>query len=164
MEDPFATLGLEPRLDLDAAELEARYLELSRDCHPDRHPDVSDAERTEVLMRSAQVNDAYRAVREVWSRARVLLERLDRTALDRNKDLSPAFLAEAMELAEDVANTQSRSTTALAEKLEATIAADLSRIRAALDAGDADIAATVFHESTYHRKARDDLGAAKAHR
>ena len=35
--DAFDTLGLEPRMDLDTDELEARYLSLSRDCHPDFH-------------------------------------------------------------------------------------------------------------------------------
>ncbi len=35
--DPFATLGIEPRFDLDVRAVEARHRELSRTLHPDRY-------------------------------------------------------------------------------------------------------------------------------
>ena len=35
--DPFAVFGVEHRLDLDERALEKRYLQLSRDLHPDRN-------------------------------------------------------------------------------------------------------------------------------
>ena len=34
--DAFAVFGVPRTLDLDAADLELRYLKLSRECHPDR--------------------------------------------------------------------------------------------------------------------------------
>ena len=101
--DPFTVFGLKHSLDVDERALEARYLKLSRECHPDMHSAGQTGDCVAVLQRAAEINDAWRVLRDPWQRARTLLELLSPGVLDRNKKLDPVFLAGALELAEEVA-------------------------------------------------------------
>ena len=162
--DPFRELGLEPSFDIDPDALEAAYLRLSRETHPDHAAmaDLSPAELAERLGRAARVNDAFRTLSDPWRRARALIDRQDAEAFEASKKLDPMFLAEAMELAEEVADCTPEARPALRDRLEERIATDLEAIRAALAAGDVHAAATRLHQSRYHQKARADLDAASA--
>lgn len=155
--DPFTVFGLPRSLDLDERALESRYLRLSRECHPDLHRSADTGDCVAVLQRSAEINDAWKILRDPWQRARALLELLSPGALDRNKKLDPAFLGEALELAEEVAFADAAAATVLRPRLLAAVAADHAALRAALDRGDFDAAALCFHASHYHRKALQDL-------
>jgi molecular chaperone HscB len=73
-EDHFAVLGVERRYDLDAADLEARYKDLSRKLHPDRFAKADPRARRASLQRTVQLNDAWRALKEPLKRAEYLLE------------------------------------------------------------------------------------------
>lgn len=157
--DPFTVFGLPRSLDLDERALESRYLRLSRECHPDLHRAKETGDCIAVLQRSAEINDAWRILRDPWQRARALLELLSPGALERNKKLDPAFLVEALELAEAVAFADPDAAARLRERLRTTIAADYEALRAALERGDADAAARRFHASHYHQKALQDLDA-----
>lgn len=157
--DPFAVFGLPRALDLDAAALERKYLELSRECHPDHNR----AERTDdcaaVLRRSAEINGAFGVLRDPWQRARSLIEAESAGALERNKKLDPLFLVEALELAEEVAFCRPEQAAALQQRLEAALAEDYDALRGAVERGDLDAAAVRFHQAHYHRKALQDLEA-----
>jgi molecular chaperone HscB len=155
--DPFTVFGLPRSLDLDERALESRYLRLSRDCHPDLHRAKETGDCIAVLQRSAEINDAWRILRDPWQRAKALLELASPGALERNKRLDPAFLAEALELAEEVAFADSDTAARLRERLITAIADDFAAVRTALEAGDADAAARRFHASHYHQKALQDL-------
>lgn len=157
--DPFTVFSLGRSLDIDETALEARYLKLSRECHPDLHSAGQTGDCIAVLQRSAEINDAWRILRDPWQRARTLLELRSPGALDRNKKLDPAFLAEALELAEEVAFATTATAAALRPRLRRAIDEDYAALRAALDAGDVDAAARRFHASHYHRKALADLEA-----
>lgn len=156
--DPFDLLGLEPSVHLDADALEARYIELSRQSHPDHHGKRDDPARlAEVMARSAAVNDAYSTLRDRWSRARALLDRLDPAAHDAHKKLDPVFLAEAMDVAEEVAGSGEADRGDLERRLRARVDEFFEAVGEALDAGDAPRAATLLHQSKYYRKALADL-------
>lgn len=162
--DPFAALGLEPALELDLEALEESYLARSRDAHPDRWSDElrssDDPERlAEALALSAAINDAYRTLRDRWLRAGVLIDHIDSTARDATRSLSPAFLVEAMELAEAVAEVSADGAAALRAEIETRTEDAFASIAEALGAGDARAAATALHQSQYFRKARADLDA-----
>jgi molecular chaperone HscB len=108
-EDHFAVLGLERRYDLDAAELEARYKELSRKLHPDRFAKADPRARRASLQRTVQLNDAWRALKEPLRRAEYLLElggvKLatdDGGARSGGVAASPALLMEILELREEL--------------------------------------------------------------
>ena len=115
MADPFDTLGLEPRFELDLSALEARQRELSRALHPDRHAGAGAAGRRQALSRAIEVNDAVRLMKNPVRRAEALLSRhgvhLDER--DPGASASPAFLMEVLELREELS-----SAARNAEKLE----------------------------------------------
>ena len=58
--DPFETLGVEPRFDLDLTALEKRHRELSGALHPDRYTGRPASERRMALDRAIKVNEAWR--------------------------------------------------------------------------------------------------------
>jgi molecular chaperone HscB len=157
--DPFMVFGLPPGLDLEPKALEARYRELSRACHPDHHASGDAEAQLALLSRAAAVNDAYRILRDPWRRAEAVIDRHAPQALAARKSLSPVFLSEALELAEEVADAASdqEAQRALRARISALLAADWTDVQAAVAADDWDTAATRLHESRYHRKALADL-------
>lgn len=147
-------------MDLDKGDLERRYLELSRECHPDHHGTATPEEQVAVLDRSARLNNAYRELRDPWRRAAKLLELRDPGVLERNKQLCPVFLSEAMELSEAVSEVQPKTIATLRTRVEAQLGADLESLRTWIEKGEWSEAATVLHQSRYHHKALEDLKAA----
>lgn len=71
--DYFAFVGVPRRLKLDAADLERRFRELSRQFHPDYYYNATPAERRASLERSSYLNDAYRTLRNPIARVEYLL-------------------------------------------------------------------------------------------
>jgi molecular chaperone HscB len=157
--DAFAVFGIARTLDLDESELELRYLKLSRDCHPDHNRTQTSNDCVAVLQRSAEINDAWNVLRDPWRRARALLEAESEGVLARNKKLDPMFLMEALELAEEVARSDSDDQNTLSTKLNAAIEADYQALRADVANSDFDAAAKRVHQSHYHLKALHDLEA-----
>jgi Fe-S protein assembly co-chaperone HscB len=155
--DLFTVFGLPRSMDVDGRALERRYLQLSRECHPDRLRTQDMGDCLAVLQRSAEVNDAWKVLRDPWQRARALLELQAPGALERNKRLDPAFLAQALELAEEVAFASGAQIAPLRARLQAEIDADFARLRDEVVRGDFDAAARRFHASHYHKKALQDL-------
>jgi molecular chaperone HscB len=78
--DHFTVFGLPRKLGLDAAALQRRFYELSREHHPDFHQAQSAAAQEEALAASAQVNRAYRALRDPLARVEYLV------ALEEGRD------------------------------------------------------------------------------
>jgi Fe-S protein assembly co-chaperone HscB len=146
-------------MDLCPAELEARYLALSRECHPDYHTGASPEAQSESIRRAAAVNDAYRALKDAWQRAELLVESAEPGTIERTKKLPQAFLIEAMELAERAEEATSDSQkSALRTELAAEISRYAKRIREALDAGR-------FEDAADRRsRCRDDAGSCRPRR
>jgi molecular chaperone HscB len=92
----FAALGLEPALNLDAADLERRYYAASREFHPDRFARASMEQQREALEKSSLLTIAYRTLKEPHTRAEYLLEQHGVVS----KELPPGFLERAFELNE----------------------------------------------------------------
>lgn len=157
--DPFAVFGLQKVLDIDERALEQRYLRLSRECHPDLHRAKDTADCIAVLQRSAEINDAWKILRDPWQRARALVELLEPGAMDRNKKLDPDFLGEALELAEDVSQANGDTIAPLRTRIQAALEDDLVAVRTEVQRGAYAAAARRLHASHYHRKALQDLDA-----
>lgn len=105
--DPFETLGLARRYDLDEAELERRYRDLQRAFHPDRHGQAPASERRMKLQKAVEVNEAYRTLRDPQRRAEALLVVLG-GGPDANPDRAadPELLMEMMELREQLSDAK----------------------------------------------------------
>ena len=144
-------------MDLDAADLDRRYLELSRQTHPDHQRDATPEQQIAVLEQSARLNDAYRVLSDEWKRAEALLELRSPGVLERTKQLSPLFLAEALELSEEVAEAGDAEIAPLRARLDECVQRDLDEVRAKIAAGEWEAAGTRLHQSRYHRKALRDL-------
>ena len=71
--DYFSFFGLPRRLGIEAADLERRFRDLSRQFHPDYFYNAPPAERLASLERSSYLNDAYRVLRNPVSRIEHLL-------------------------------------------------------------------------------------------
>jgi molecular chaperone HscB len=159
--DPFAVFGLAVAHDLDPRALETRYIELSRACHPDHHAQADADAQVAMLTRAADVNEAYRVLRDPWRRAEAMLAQRAPGLLASCKTLAPAFLMDAMELAEQVAEARGdhAAASALHARIEVLVAADLAAVGSALASSDWPSAATRLHQSRYHRKALHDLSS-----
>lgn len=96
-DDPFTTLGLEPRFDLDASAIERAYLTRVARLHPDLAAADPDAPG-----RAASLNDARAALADPERRAEALLARLGGPGKTEDKSLPAGFLAHILETREAV--------------------------------------------------------------
>ncbi len=105
MTDYFALFGLTRRLELVPSELAVLYRKLSWNAHPDRR---SRSEQAEAMGQTALLNEAYRILKDPYSRVRHLL---DLEGIPPAQNLPAAFLGEVFEIQElldepDVAVTE----------------------------------------------------------
>ncbi len=150
--DPFAVLGMPPIIDLCPVELETAYLKRSRNYHPDLNPGKDAAERTQILERAAQLNDAYRLLKDRWERIRTVLEQNDAGVIERKKNLCPVFLMEAMELSETVAEADAETIPRLINEARVRVEGYFDSIKHLLAEERWEDAAEKLHESRYYRK------------
>jgi molecular chaperone HscB len=108
--DHFEVFGLPRRLEVDAADLQRRFYELSRQHHPDFHHGASADAQSAALEASARLNTAYRALRDPIARVEYLV-RLEegREATDTaavKPKAPPELLAEMFEIQEALAEAR----------------------------------------------------------
>jgi molecular chaperone HscB len=116
--DYFQMLGLERRFALDPAELERRYLERSRDAHPDRQAGRPADERARAAGQAMQLNIAYRTLKRELPRAEHLLA-LAGIRIGDNEPVSQELLVEMLELREELANARAAGDGGEVARLEA---------------------------------------------
>ena len=97
----FEIFGLPVGFAVNLLALEARYLELQREVHPDRHAAGSEAEQRLAMQWAAQVNTARATLTDPLQRAIYLLQ-LHGCELEENPDLPPTFLMEQIALRESL--------------------------------------------------------------
>lgn len=132
------------RFHLDAGALERRYLELSKRHHPDRFAKAAPRERTLALLRSTEINDAYRVLKDQVRRAEYLLklEGLDvaeerPSSADSKSRLGadPALLMEVMELREAFAEARAGGDEGKVQSLDAEVRARRASALQTIDDG-----------------------------
>lgn len=130
--DAFHTLGLPPTFDLDPQVVEQSYFAKSARLHPDLAAGDPDAQRE-----MAHLNQARKVLEDPEQRANLLLARLGGSARDRDRSLPDGFLAEMMEIREEVeaaiGDPDPRSRSAARAKWEAW--AEVERSRAISEVG-----------------------------
>jgi molecular chaperone HscB len=114
--DYFELFDLPRILALDLKDLEKRFYALSRQLHPDVHSRKGAAERESAEEATAQLNDAYRKLREPLARAAYLLK-LEGFEIGEQttKDVPPELLEEVFELNMAMEELRSGDTGALAQ-------------------------------------------------
>lgn len=169
MNDPFQTLGVEPRFDLDLPSVEKRHRELSRALHPDRYADAPAAERRMSLSRAIEVNEAWRAVRDPVRRAEALCARAGVPFGEAGEPkASPALLMEMMEVREELADAARAKDLGRVAAIRRTVEAREASVLARLAGGFTEAAGA--HDATlrllptlgelrYLRRLLDELSA-----
>jgi molecular chaperone HscB len=131
--DHFEVLGISRRYHLDGVDLEARYLSLQKETHPDRFAKALPRERMEAVVRNTELNDAYKVLKHDVKRAEYLLklegvdigEEKPQSTTGATKQLvvDPKLLIEVMQLREELADARSekddKRVAALTEDVKA---------------------------------------------
>jgi molecular chaperone HscB len=118
MTDPFETLGVEARFDIDLRALEQRHRDLSKALHPDRYAGAPAAERRLSLNRAIDVNEAFRALRDPIRRAEALVRRAGVPVGETvEPKASPVLLMEMMEAREELAEAARKKDLARIKRL-----------------------------------------------
>jgi molecular chaperone HscB len=131
--DHFEVFGLERCLEVDGGALEAEFLRLSRECHPDRFAGQDAATVAEAQRRSARVNDAYRTLRDPVHRAEHLLELEGVERPEGEAKCPPDLLAEVFDLRERIMENPNDELREEAERMLVTADRRLHGLFAAHD-------------------------------
>jgi len=103
-EDHFRLFGLPRRYSIDTDDLHRRFLSISRNIHPDFFGNQPAEMRNLALRLSAQVNEAYRTLRDPLLRAEYMLESAGGKSSAADKSVPEDLLAEVMALREEIEN------------------------------------------------------------
>jgi molecular chaperone HscB len=117
--DYFLLLGLDRRFAIDPAELERRYLERSREVHPDRQAGRPADQRAVAAGEAMQLNLAYRALKRELPRAEHLLQ-LAGVRIGDNEPVKQELLIEVLELREELATARAAGDAAAIARLESS--------------------------------------------
>ena len=146
--DHFRVFDLPRKFDVDVADLERRYKEMTKVLHPDRFARADARARRASLERSVQLNLAWRTLSQPVARAEYLLslEGIDlgeRTGSKQQEEdgnyatqrVDTALLVEVMELREALAEARGHGDRAKAAALVAGVQAHHDREMAEVAAG-----------------------------
>jgi molecular chaperone HscB len=169
MTDPFDTLGIEPRFDLDLKAVEARHRDLSKALHPDRYASAPAAERRMALSRAIEVNEAWRAVRDPIKRAEALFRKLGVPSGETTEpNPSTDLLMEMMEAREELSDAARAKNMAAVHNLSLKMSLREREVLAALGRGfvaagsSVEAARKLIHylgELRYLRRFLDEVSA-----
>jgi molecular chaperone HscB len=110
-ENYFQFFGLKNQLNIDLEELERKFFEFCKECHPDFFTNCQDAEKDVCISRMSFINNAYKVLKDPISRAKYLL-RLERGETTEDKKKVPReLLFEVMELQEKIELVKSEKDT-----------------------------------------------------
>jgi len=164
--NPFATFGIEPRFDLNLAELERAHRDLSRVVHPDRV--ASSAARKGAVEHAMQVNEAFRILRDPVKRAEALFSlRGIEVGETHEPKPPPDFLMEVLEQREALAEARAAKDAARIAALESEMQSAQKKAEARLAsalAPGADVAAAkseigALGELRFYRRFLEEVSA-----
>jgi len=138
--DHFAVLGMPRRFDLDLAEVEARYKELSRKFHPDRFARADPRARAASLQRTVQLNEAWRALKDPVRRAESLLALAgvpvpSEVASDGDRAVAPELLMDIFELRAELGEARLEGDDAKVQRMAETMRVRVDGSMQAIAAG-----------------------------
>ncbi len=162
--DPFATLGLSRRYEVDLGAVEKTHRELSRALHPDKFVNAGASERRAALSKAVEVNEAWRVVRDPIRRAEALLE-LAGAAVgeERASATDPEFLMEMLEQREALAEAKQAKDLprihAMAKAIEERSQAVEQALGEGFTRGEAASLVSKLGELRFYRRFLDEVSA-----
>lgn len=160
--DPFETLGLPHAYKIDLRAAEKTHRELSRALHPDKFASSGASERRDALNKAADVNEAWRIVRDPVRRAEALFE-LAGVEVGETKEPKPDadLLMEVLEKREALAEAKAARAADKVRALEGEMRAREEKIEAVLASAkvfDASLVARLG-EMRFYRRFLDEASA-----
>jgi molecular chaperone HscB len=160
--DPFGTLGVERRFDLDLKAVEKRHRQLSRTFHPDKFAQEGATERKIALGQAADLNEAWRILRDPIRRAEALFALAGVPVGETNEPQpSQAFLMEMLDQREALAEAKAAGdlerVRALGEEMEARQRAAESALALGFAGGRAEVAK--LGELRFYRRFLEEVNA-----
>lgn len=167
----FAVFDLEPKFAVDLADLELRFLKLSRTWHPDRHVRAPAQAQAEAAAKMGAINEAYETLRDPDARRRHLIAALTGADPARRRGHAAAALPAAATAWFDVQDRMSEDPvdgraalaefrTRLAEWRDGA-AREIARAEARWDAGERDAATLAdLERAVDHDRYLETLAAA----
>lgn len=133
-QDYFALFGLPRVYRVDMARLDQAYHAMQGKVHPDRHAHLPETERRLSMQWAAQVNEAYRTLKQPLARAHYLLRLAGAEGGHESNTVMPAaFLMEQMEWREAVAEARAVGDHHELEKLMRRLDLHAGEIRAEIE-------------------------------
>jgi molecular chaperone HscB len=125
----FQLFGLPEQFRLDGAALDRAYQGLQSEVHPDRYAAAGETEQRRALQASAQVNEAYRALKDPVTRAHYLLSLhgVDAVA-EMDTKLPLEFLERQLERREAAAEAADAGDIATLEQVRVDVRAEARAI------------------------------------
>lgn len=155
----FEVLGLEAKMAQDRSKIEKRFREVSQRVHPDRFSKTSPVERKLALHHTERVNQAYRALRGLQTRAEHLLElkHPDAPAGERARD--PEFLMEMLELQESIDDRDEDGLEDMLTDVRARMKKQYAALEAHFDRANGSVAEAVdaLDELRYLRRLEERI-------
>jgi len=102
----FELFEIPVQLKVDATQIRKRYLELTRQFHPDYHVQTSGDEKQTALEQTAELNKAYKTLSSQDATIRYVLQLKGLLEDEEKYSLPPDFLMEMMELNESLAEAE----------------------------------------------------------
>jgi len=93
----FDALNLPVKIETDPSVVRKKYLQKSRESHPDFYTLTSKDARYKSLEKSTLITNAYATLRDFDKRLKYILEEENVIAADENAQLPPEFLMEMMD-------------------------------------------------------------------
>jgi len=150
--DHFTLLGLPRQFVIDEEELHRKFVALNRHAHPDFHGGESPEVQELSLRVSAAINDAYRTLKDPFTRAAYLLELLGGKSSAEDKSVPDGFLGTMMMMQEELTDAKAQQN-----------ASELARLRQVLQTQHDGLLARIanlfeeYQESVACSAIRNDL-------
>lgn len=159
MDNYYELYGLPEQFNINKAALRKKFLELSREFHPDRSATEDAVAQANALKQSAINNEAYKTLMDETSGMAYLL-RLKAVLTDDEKySLPPAFLMEMMELNELISEYEDAPEESKKREADAALAQALAAweravapLRARYDSGERSEEILLQLKDFYFRK------------
>ena len=102
----FELYDLPVQFSIDLSVLKKKYIEQSKQSHPDLHTLSSEANQLDMLEQSTLNNNAYQVLKDDQKRIKYILQLHEMIEEEEQYQMSPAFLGEMMDLNENVMDLQ----------------------------------------------------------
>lgn len=164
--DHFDLLGLPRTFALTEADLEASWKQRIAQVHPDRFAAASPAEKRVAMHWSAQLNEAYRVLRDPLTRAQYLCELAGHRTVDQpGVSMNPEFLGQQIEWREALESARMARDQVAIDALAQRISADRSHRMAVtgqlVDQARWDQAVVSLHEWMFVEKFIREIASAR---